>query len=298
LKNATSLRKGSKIDKNRKKRAFTLIELLVVISIISLLLGILLPALHRVKESAKLTLCLNNMRQMGMGVAAYAGSNSDIVLPSARNGDWQLRYPGNTDATLGGPPWYERLKSSGLLDYTEKQTGILHCPSDKRDPGFCSYSANRYLMGFTDPRNNDEKALWPVRKMSALHGNLSRLILFGERGAVEDKEWAMIGGEWSMGGASVTIYGGYAGQSYVGFYLGRHGNAKLPGLKKEGGITGARVPFVMADGHAKAFIGEISGNFGDGTSETTGFELDRVTILEWPGKSWPKLSDIKKENDF
>jgi prepilin-type N-terminal cleavage/methylation domain-containing protein len=58
---------------SQKSRGFTLIELLVVIMIIALLIGILLPALGSARRTARQEVCLNNMRQMGIGLINYSG---------------------------------------------------------------------------------------------------------------------------------------------------------------------------------------------------------------------------------
>ncbi len=65
------------------KKGFTLIELLVVIAIIALLLSILLPALTKVKEQARRTICLTNLRSLGIGIHLYADDNNNKLIPNA-----------------------------------------------------------------------------------------------------------------------------------------------------------------------------------------------------------------------
>ena len=79
--------------RTKKHNGFTLIELLVVIAIIAILAAMLLPALSAAKERAKRISCVNNLKQMGLGIIIYATDNSDFMPPLKFNYAGNIQYP-------------------------------------------------------------------------------------------------------------------------------------------------------------------------------------------------------------
>jgi prepilin-type N-terminal cleavage/methylation domain-containing protein len=128
---------GSGGAHDRKRRAgFTLIELLVVIAIIAILAGMLLPALSRGKESSRRAKCLNNLRQLGIGMVLYADDNADKVV-EARGGAVQIAL---------NPP-EERLVSQLGLVVSNRTASIWTCPNRPTFPQF-ERDFDQWIIGY------------------------------------------------------------------------------------------------------------------------------------------------------
>lgn len=137
----------------RRRGAFTLIELLVVIAIIAILAAVLLPVLQAAQKRAQTITCINNLRQLGIGVHMYATDNSDeVIYPNwgtvnkwngwlyLSDGSGSCSGRNSSLGTIGGqlvcPPMaignvnVEKLiySKNALYDYV-KHAGVYWCPA-------------------------------------------------------------------------------------------------------------------------------------------------------------------------
>jgi prepilin-type N-terminal cleavage/methylation domain-containing protein len=199
------------MNRDRRYRpSFTLIELLVVIAIIAILIGLLLPAVQKVREAAARMSCTNNLKQLGLAVHDYASAKEKI--PPA----WHPDSGGGTfnsgSQTLG--PNTSGTAQFYLLPYIEQgnvytQSGgnaqsvasiilkVLLCPSDSslnsniQRYGYAStnYAANIQVF---DPRG-------PGTLVTSMPDGLSNTVIFTERykvcaptsGGYTGPAWAM-----------------------------------------------------------------------------------------------------------
>src|SRR3954470_15061179 len=123
-----------------RARGFTLIELLVVIAIIAVLIGLLLPAVQKVREAASRAKCQNNLKQMGLAIHNFHDANNK--LPPARIADqyatWSvflLPYL-EQDALYRTWDLTRKYYDQTTFDY-KAQVLTYYCPARRGPPQLC-----------------------------------------------------------------------------------------------------------------------------------------------------------------
>ena len=156
----------------RRRSAFTLIELLVVIAIIAILIGLLLPAVQKVREAAARSKCANNLKQLTTAMHAYHSANGQFPL-----GQYNDFYS-NTPVT-----WIRGCWVHQLLPYIEQNNLFTVFDTANNATSWALLAPNKDvlvppLVCPSDPNSpktqtHDTNNVWSlnIQQMQGLHTN-------------------------------------------------------------------------------------------------------------------------------
>jgi prepilin-type N-terminal cleavage/methylation domain-containing protein/prepilin-type processing-associated H-X9-DG protein len=176
------------LSSSPRRSAFTLIELLVVIAIIAILIGLLLPAVQKIREAANRMKCSNNLKQIVLGIHNYHDTN-DMFPVSAAPG-----YVDNNSVNTPNWSWLARLLPFIEQDNLYRQTG---CPTAtvNFNPTSVATPIKTYLCPSDTAYNGQPKT--------------DTNIQYNTTFAVGLTNYKGVSGSWWLWGAYATGDGGY-----------------------------------------------------------------------------------------
>jgi prepilin-type N-terminal cleavage/methylation domain-containing protein len=143
----------------RSRRAFTLIELLVVIAIIAILIGLLLPAVQKVREAAARMKCQNNLKQLGLALHSYHDARNGFPTLNEGNGGTRNTNPqGNEGRNSGLQDVLPYIEQQGVYSIMSQPSGAFLPFGPIRSTSYVPYQTN--FAVFTCPSAPVPAQIW------------------------------------------------------------------------------------------------------------------------------------------